>query len=95
MGTSQYSPCILVSNNVNISNSVFSNISSNYSSPLAGAICYYMTDTANGHYNITNNTFFDISTNKSVLVLDGYFLSFSFGYNSFYNVGSVNQGRVY
>jgi hypothetical protein len=74
----------------------FKNISNNYIpySPLrAGAIRYCMKK--NNHYNISYNTFLHISTNKSVLVIFGYFSSLSFTYNSFYNVSSVDEGGVF
>jgi hypothetical protein len=82
--------------NINISDSVFSSISSSYtgSDLSAGAVYYNMSATSNGYYNISGNTFSDISTNKSVLVLSGSFSSLLFSYNTFYNVSSTDKGGV-
>jgi hypothetical protein len=94
MGTGEYPPAIFVID-INISNSVFKNISSNYSSPYAGAIYYFMNTSGNGHYNFSNNAFINISINSSPLYLSGSFSSLSFSYNRFYNVSSTNEGGVY
>jgi hypothetical protein len=85
------------SGNINISYSFFTNISSSYASSsnnYCGIICYNMSSTGNGYYNIRGNTFSEISTNKSVLVLGGTFSSLLFSYNTFYNVSSTNEGGV-
>jgi hypothetical protein len=84
------------SGNINISDSVFTNISSGYTgSPNAGAVYYYMSTDGNGYYNISGNTFYNISTNKSVLVHYGSFSSLLFSYNTFYNVSLVNEGGFF
>jgi hypothetical protein len=86
-----------ISSNINISDSVFSNISSSYtySDLYAGAVYYWMGIDGNGYYNINGNTFYDISTNKSVLALRGNFTSLLFSYNTFYNVSSTDEGGVF
>jgi hypothetical protein len=90
--TSSQPPAIYVSYysaNINISDSIFTSISSSSRFILAGAI-YFNMSTTNGYYNISKNTFFDISTNKSVLVLTGAFSNLTFSYNIFYNVTSTD-----
>jgi hypothetical protein len=81
--------------NINISDSVFSNISNSYSSPSAGAVYYNINSSGNGYYNIKGNTFYDISSNKSVLALSGSFTSLLFSYNTFYNVTSKDTEGVF
>jgi hypothetical protein len=73
--------------NINISDSVFTNISSSYpdSDLYAGAVYYNMSTSGNAYYNIKRNNFSDISTNKSMLVFNGTFSSLLFSYNTFYN----------
>jgi hypothetical protein len=100
MCTSSYCGVIHIYDNnngkINISDSVFTNISSSSSSPDAGAVYYYMGTSGNGYYNINGNTFYDISTYKSVLVLSGTFSSLLFSYNTFYNVTSKDtEGGVF
>jgi hypothetical protein len=65
--------------NINISDSVFRNISSSISSTSAGDVYYNMSSSGNGYYYISGNIFYNISTNKSVLVLkDRFNLFYSF-----------------
>jgi hypothetical protein len=94
--TSQYSAIHFESstNNIYISDSVFTNALSNSSSSHAAAVYYYISTDGNGCYNIKGNTFYDISTNKSVLVLSGTFSSLLFRYNTFYNVSSTGDRGV-
>jgi hypothetical protein len=98
MGTNTYCAGINIFNgnaNINISCSIFKNISSSHGSTPGGAINYAMSTTNNGRYNISANTFIEIKTNRSVIQLSGGFTSFTFGYNLFFNVSSVNEGGVY
>jgi hypothetical protein len=87
--SSSESPAIYIyysESNINISDSVFTNISSSNNSPYAGGIYYNMSVNGNGNYNIKGNTFSNISTSVSILVLTGSFSSFLFSYNTFCNV---------
>jgi hypothetical protein len=97
-GTYYQSPAIYISDsnsNINISDSVFTEISNSYSSLYAGAVYYNMSTSGNGYYNIKGNTFSKIHTTKSALVLYGSFSSFIFSYNTFSDVSSTNEGGVF
>jgi hypothetical protein len=97
-GTDSFAPCIHIyraNANINISDSIFKNISSSNSSPNAGAIYYFMNTDLNNNYSILGNTFIEIKTNKSVIQLTGSFSSLTFSYNSFYNVSSSGGGGVF
>jgi hypothetical protein len=90
-----YSPAVCVYNaggNVNILDCLFRNLSSTRAYVFSGAIFSNTSFFGSGTYNYSGNEFWDIRTNRSVLLLNGSFISFSLSYNSFFNVSSVKEG---